>query len=98
MPGVLALVFLLWTRGVMRMSSGWVGLVDVCGCAGAASGKFSVLLLNIFANAHNAWVCLPGFLASRPFNFLTASSKSLATLVAASIGVSMGSSQCWGYS
>ena len=96
-PGVLLRVFRLCTLGVCRMSSGCVGFVDVCGCwSDGWSANFSVLFANIFANAAKAVVCLPGFRASNPCNFLIASSKSFATLVAESIGVSTGSSQCWG--
>ena len=75
-----------------------VGVVEVCGVWAASSGKFSVSPLNIFANASNALVWRPGLRASNPCNFRTASNRSFTTLVAASIGVSIGSSQCWGYS
>ena len=65
------------------MSSGCVGFVNVCGCwLDGWSGKCSVSFVNILANVAKAFVCLPGFLASNPCNFLTAPSKSLATLVA----------------
>ena len=75
-----------------------VGFVEVCDVWVASSGKFSVSPLNILANVFNAFVWRPGFCASNPWSFLTASNRSFATLVAASIGVSVGSLQCWGYS
>ena len=91
-------VRLACTRGVVQMDSGCVGFVEVCGPGLVTFGKCSVSPLKIFASASNAVVCLPGFLASKPLSFRIASNRSLATLVAPSIGVSMGNSQYWGYS
>ena len=61
-------------------------------------GKCCVSPLNMFANVSNALAWRPGFLASNPFNILIALIRSVATLVAVSIGVSNGILQCWGYS
>ena len=82
---------------MILISSCSVGLVDVCGAWGVASGKCSVSPLNIFANVWRACVWRPGLRASFVCNLLTASSKSFATFVASSMGVASGISQCWGY-
>ena len=94
-PGVLLCVTRWCTCGVWRIFSGSVGFVEVCGICIVSSGKCYVSPLNILANASKAFVCSPGLRASSPRNFSTALSRSLATLVAASIGVLMGNSKCW---
>ena len=98
-PGVFVLVFLLWTLGVFRISVGCVGFVDVWGCCVVGwSGKFSVLLANILANAASALVCLPGFRTSNPCIFLIALSKSFATLVEQTfrlLTIVLSNYECW---
>ena len=78
------------------MMSRSVGFVEVCGVWAASSGKFSVSPLNILANVFNDFVLRSGLRASNPWSFLIASNRSFVTLVAESIGVSIGSSQCCG--
>ena len=60
MPGVLLRVRLVCTRGVVQISFGWVGFVDVCGSGPARTGTCSVSPLKIFASASSAVVWRPG--------------------------------------
>ena len=61
-------------------------------------GKFSVVSLNISVNILSACVCRPGWFVSWSYNNLTDLMRSFDTLVAVSLGVSMGTQMCRGYS
>ena len=93
---VLFLVRRLCIRGALRMSVGLVGFVDVCGVVAIVCCTPIVSVVKIVANVRNASLCRPLWRMLLVWRRRIAVSNSRATLVAVSIGCSVGISQCSG--
>ena len=95
--GLLDRVTRWWLRGVTQNARSCIGFVEVWAGGGVSSWNVYVVLLNIFVTVWSACVCWYGWFFSYCYcNTLTASMGCFATLVTASIGVSMGTQLCCG--
>ena len=95
-PGVLFRVCRLCVHGACQISLGLVGLWDDGGSSGTSFLIFVVASLNIVANFSNASLCRSGYFVRPPWSLLTARTSRSASLVASSIGDSVGKLLCSG--
>ena len=98
MPGVLFLVVRWWTLGAALMLAGFVGVVDVGVTDWCLLSRFVVAVPKMSASFSNACICLPAWIdgcLSIPLMVLV---KSCAIATALSMGVSLGTPACCGYS